>query len=256
MAMFRAYFDASGKHDTGVVVVAGYVATAKKWAEYQKKWKAVLSKHNVPYFHMSEFAHSVEAFKHGWRDNETRRREFLGDLITVLYETVEYGVACGVKYEDFATVNREYELKEFFGNAYVLAGWDCIIRLHNYLGPKYPKATTANLTYTFESGDDGAGHLVRLAERARLSIPAFYPSTNTADGRIGVVQLQCADFAAYESFRLSQKFSGQSLPFEEARFTAQLLSSIPGYWGIYTPATLTRTIRENGEVEKRNEAKA
>lgn len=61
MVMFRSYFDASGKEDLGLVVVAGYVASAKKWADYQKKWNAVLDKHRVPYFRMSEFAHSTGA---------------------------------------------------------------------------------------------------------------------------------------------------------------------------------------------------
>jgi hypothetical protein len=254
MAMFRSYFDASGKEDLGLVVVAGYVAPAKKWAEYQKKWKAALSKHDIPYFRMSELANSVGAFKDGWRCDEPRRRELQNDLIDVVKSTVEYSVACCIKYDDFAAVNREFELKEFFGNAYVLAAWDCIANVNKYLGKKRPEPSDRDVSYVFEAGDEGMGHIVRLAHAHNLPIPEFHPSRPNKRGIPFSVQLQCADFAAYEAFRASQKFRGTPVPREEARMSAQLLrDAIPGWWGIYNTAEdLARTVKNFRLVKKRS----
>src|SRR5438105_2658844 len=83
IAMFRAFFDGSGKEEQHrIVMFGGWVATAKKWSEFQKRWNGILRSFGVPYFHMKEFAHSVGAFKRGWKGDEPKRRAFLAELVT------------------------------------------------------------------------------------------------------------------------------------------------------------------------------
>lgn len=200
---------------------------------------------------MSEFAHSIGAHKDGWRYDETRRREFLNDLIDVVKNTVEYSMACCVRYDDFTTVNSKFQLTEFFGNAYVLAAWDCIANVNKYLGKKRPEPSDRDVSYVFEAGDEGVGRLVDLARRMGAPIPSFHVPRDTAT-EVGVIQLQCADFAAYEAFRVSQKFRGHPVPRDDCRMSAKLLrDAIPGWWGIYTAEKLARTVEKFG-VERRN----
>jgi hypothetical protein len=255
MAMFRAYFDASGKENLGIVTVAGWLAAARSWAAFQERWNAVLSAARVPYFRMSEFAHSTGAYKDGWKNDESRRRKLISDLAQVLKDTVEYGVSCSLRYADFKNVDLQYKLTERYGNAYVFAAQDCIARINGHLSKAHPEARRGDVSYIFERGDDGAGHLVRLAEEAGMPIPEFHPSITTTRGGVGAIQLQAADFAAYETYRLGQQyaqFEGRGVPVDEMRMPARLLLAIPHHWGIYNSEKLQITLKNIGSISRRN----
>lgn len=253
MCLFRAYFDASGKEREGTVVVAGWLASADAWVALQRQWNAVLAKHNVPYFHMKEFAHSVGAFGQGWKGYEPRRRRFLSDLIQVLYDTVEYGVAKAATYENFRNADREYKISEKYGNAYALVAHACMRQVNDYMQAFLPDLKANDVSYVFESGDDGMHHVVRLAHETGLPVPAFHPSRPQNDNRSFVVQLQCADFAAYEAFRVANTFAefGPAFPVSDLRMTAQLLAKIPHTWGVYPSTDSDASIAKLG-VERRS----
>jgi len=58
MAMLAA-FDASGhESDQPVLVVAGFVSSAKDWDEFSAKWLERLRADDLPYFQASQFANS------------------------------------------------------------------------------------------------------------------------------------------------------------------------------------------------------
>jgi hypothetical protein len=54
MAMFTAYFDASGAPDDPNVnnlTVAGFLASADQWIIFDRRWKNVLKKYGVTALH-------------------------------------------------------------------------------------------------------------------------------------------------------------------------------------------------------------
>lgn len=57
-----------------------------------------------------------------------------------------------------------------------------------------------DVEYVFEDGGPDKGGLIKamIELRPRFADPIFRPSRDTKDGRKGIVQLQAADFLAYE----------------------------------------------------------
>jgi hypothetical protein len=73
-----AYFDASGLPDDGsVLVVSGFVSSARRWARFDSEWSKILQDSGIRIFHMKEFAHSTGEFKN-WKPEEEKRRKLSG----------------------------------------------------------------------------------------------------------------------------------------------------------------------------------
>jgi hypothetical protein len=67
MADFTAYFDGSGSpHDTPVVTVAGFIATADQWGEFERNWRDACASFGVSALHMRDYAHSRREFEN-WK---------------------------------------------------------------------------------------------------------------------------------------------------------------------------------------------
>ncbi|HXX17022.1 MAG TPA: hypothetical protein VEJ47_19125 [Candidatus Eremiobacteraceae bacterium] len=84
--MFSAYFDASGHpNNTSVLAVAGFIADADQWIEFDRNWKEVLNRPDfgISSLHMKDFCHSTGEFA-AWRNDEQRRRAFLSALIEII----------------------------------------------------------------------------------------------------------------------------------------------------------------------------
>ena len=70
------YCDASATMGERFTVVAGAVASAQDWIDFDVEWSKALKDNGLRYFRMSEFANSFGQFKSGWKKNENRRRDF------------------------------------------------------------------------------------------------------------------------------------------------------------------------------------
>ena len=233
--MFTGYYDASGGADTGVMAVAGFVADVRKWQEFEFSWRLVLAKHSVPYFHMKEFAHSQGVFR-PWKGDETRRANFLRDLVQVVHETADYWISCSMRTAVLDAVTRRYGAV-FDGGAYPLVARLCIARSHDMMRSRHGKV---DLQHVFESGDEGKGKLVGMIERLNahaesahalgvhdasmdpypIPMPIFKPSRDTETEK-GVLPLQAADLVAWEFHKMHHDARLNSLqvrrPLEELR---------------------------------------
>src|SRR5579872_4678568 len=75
VAMYSAYFDASGTKRTPVLTLGGFVSTVAKWERFEKQWARILKANDVSFFHMTEFASSKGEFA-DWKGDSERRRKF------------------------------------------------------------------------------------------------------------------------------------------------------------------------------------
>ncbi|MGA9566549.1 MAG: hypothetical protein WBS19_13565 [Candidatus Korobacteraceae bacterium] len=198
-AMFTPYFDSSHSGSgKGIWVVSGWLSTVEQWERFTVDWKLVLAKYDVPYFHMKEFAHSVDAYANGWKGEDTKRANFIRSLLSVIKDYARASFSSMIESRVFAEVDKEYEVRENFGNEYALCGRTCVakvnlwLRAHGYDRPA---------EYVFEDGDE-RGRLSHLIESTGYAAPIFKPSRDrvTEDGLVvpGLIPLQAADFAAYE----------------------------------------------------------
>jgi hypothetical protein len=220
--MYTAYFDRSGqKGHHRCTVVAGWVTPVSKWNEFERGWHAVLERFGVPYLHMRELAHRIGPFSK-WKDNEPERLEFLKAAVDVIRGTLEYWTAVAIPHDVFAAVNKRYDLTPVFKNEFVFAARECATYVGYYLTSRGPYGSD-DVDYVFDRGEEGVGAVVDLFAGDDLTIPSFKASRDTPEtGEKGLVQLQAADFLAYECLKLYEGAPNWRYPFVDIRksFTA------------------------------------
>jgi len=200
--MLSSYFDSAGGKDHGFIVVAGWVSSASLWERFENDWRLALAQADVPYFHMKEFSQSKGPFK-SWKGQEGKRMNFLSTLAQIIKDYTEFGTCTYLDLSLFETVNQMYCLKEWVGNGYSFAGRECAVTATLWASNRCPEALP--LEFFFEEGDEGQGTLEKLMVKDGFARPIFRPSRDkkvvccgVEQHRRGVIQLQAADFAAYE----------------------------------------------------------
>jgi len=222
------YGDASGKEEDPIIAVGGVIARTDEWLKFEPKWNAVLKEFGVPYFHMREFAHSVEAYKVGWKKNEIKRKAFVDALVKVIIPHVSYWMVACVLRSDYQKVDADYQLHERY-YPYTLCAMPCVDQAVAWRDAHWP---TVDMEFFFECGDPHRGQLTN-AVHARTGIDPIFRSRKT-------VPLQVADFAAYEVRYIYNQLSVSRdiLAYKQARGSFKRLWEIPAKWGQYEESNL------------------
>ena len=245
---FTLYSDAAGGKDHGFIVVAGYLSTLDRWNSFAEHWKILLATYDVPYFHMKEFAQSKGPFT-TWKNDEPKRARFLSKAADIIVGHVCRSFAHAVGFSLFDRMNRRFYLKEHVGCPYSLAGISCAARARQILQRN-------DVTYVFEDGDEGKGDLLRIMHEEGFPNPVFFPSRDQKRKNHsvrGVIQLQAADFAAYELRKMFKDDPNEEWPLERYRKSLLALNRVPTDsedWGSYTEANMVRLCR-NKNIPRR-----
>lgn len=190
MAMFSAYFDASGHPDQqSVITVAGFVSSVKKWTRFDSEWNAILKSEGVEYFRMSEFASNQGQFSHGWRRATDRRREFITRLAMCLRRNVNKSFRATLIMPDYVQVNQRFLLEEGLGRPYTLCAMLCSFNLRKWAKAKHAER---KLLYFFEDGDKDKGDFEYHHKETYGEKPLFLPASKA-------VAFQAADFAGWKT---------------------------------------------------------
>jgi hypothetical protein len=202
MAKFVGFFDGSGSpDDTVAIVVAGFVAKAEQWIEFERNWSECLRKFGVSSLHMKDFAHSRGEFS-TWKEDEERRRRFLGWLIGVILTRVQHSFASAVVMDDYRRVDSRYCLSEF-AKPYALAGCTCIAKVGKW-AERWLKSSD-EIAYVFEDGDKDKGDLIRCTEKNFKTTPQVLGKEKTS-------AFQAADLLAYENLLVNVAVAKAGLP--------------------------------------------
>jgi hypothetical protein len=144
MAMFTAYFDASGdgqKHP--VVIVAGFVANLQQWAMLDHLWKKAHQEHGLDLpFHMSTFVSACNNPKYALQSDarpdyvriaaQPKEAElFIKHLATAALSTIHCGISSVVPMSLYQEVNSVLDLRRLIP-PYALAARMCIEKLHQW----------------------------------------------------------------------------------------------------------------------------
>lgn len=125
VAMYSAYFDASGTKRTPVLTLGGFVSTVNKWERFEKEWARILKANGVSFFHMTEFASSKGEFA-DWKGDSERRKKFIDELIGCINLNTNKGFAASVVIADYDRVNSKHTLTESIGHPLAICGGVCI----------------------------------------------------------------------------------------------------------------------------------
>jgi hypothetical protein len=207
---FAGYFDAAGSESNSDVIVAcGALSFTGDWARFDREWSAVMAAEGVRSFHMKDFAAFKPPFD-GWRDNEPRRREFLGSLIRLTNETVFRLYVTTLVLSDYRRVNAEFRMTEHFANPYAWAMANCLFHTFDWLlgdeepppgDPQRPVSPEDGIAFFVEKGDTGQGGLRQLMTALGWTDREYDETIQVIPKRLGEEDLtpfHVADFVAYE----------------------------------------------------------
>ena len=133
------------------------------------------------------------------------RASFIGMAADIINSHLKQTFISIVSHEDFEKVDAIYKLRERFKSPYALAGRTCIGLANNWA--RNPSSRTLSIEYIFEDGCPDKSGLISATQALPPFLPApiFRPSRDVApnkkypQGRAGLVQLQAADYIAYEA---------------------------------------------------------
>jgi hypothetical protein len=164
-------FDASGKKDRSCLVMAGFISSANHWQEFHSEWTDRLIADDLKFFHMVDFAASQDQFREGWKDNESRRRKLLGDLVGIIQAHAYRSFINVVENKYFDKLSVENQ-RLFSLNNYSLAGRGAVAKIS-----EWRKRTSGfegvPTGYVFEEGDEGSDGLsMRHGDGRRSAVPS------------------------------------------------------------------------------------
>jgi hypothetical protein len=174
---------------------------------------------------MSEFINCKGEFR-GWKNKEKKRRRLLDALAPIIVGTVVHNFGSVVVLDDWAKINREYALAENDFQPYALAGWSCVQRAlewckdHAYQTP----------LFIFERGDKHQEELKRRVKKdfGVIIRTALKKPDKRKPNELPVVQLQSADFAAWQMLNLMRSVEGRYTKQREVRAALE-----PWLWEIF-----------------------
>jgi len=193
--MFTAYFDASGKPDSYLVTVAGYIASADRWTKIEAEWNKALTEFGLGFLHMSELK------------PDHRIGDILKRFATILTTWASYGIASSVETGAFSSNSFSLQSALLFAEPYCPAAMYSIMSVEdwakrrNYNGP---------LAFVFENGDRKHEFLKAYNSAYRKFPKDLRSVTFAAKTRPA---LQSADMLAYlMRYGVSHEINGIRIP--------------------------------------------
>lgn len=202
LRVFSAFFDETGTApDADLLWIAGYIAEEKTWFEFSRQWRTVLVEHGVSALHMRHSTAGRGEFL-GW--DESRRKPFMEDLISVANSCDLWGVAVGVDKAAFDALTHAADgsvlltlAGEKARDPYLWAFHDAVIEAANQID-HIPEETVA---FVFDRQDrlQSAADRIFEALKAQESWPrrSRLGSLTFDESRLRP-PLQAADLLAYE----------------------------------------------------------
>jgi hypothetical protein len=229
MALFTAYFDASGDASfTPDVVVSGFVANFQQWGWFQYFWEKAHREAGADLpFHMTAFMAACKDPDRYSRQKDVRAdyiriakdpkaaKEFLYHLALSEITALSCGITCYVAMDFYNDLDSILCLHETFP-AYALGARMCIEKLHQW---EEKLQITEPVEYIFERGDFGQGEFSKLMVDEGENLP-IYKNKNDFLG------LQAADHYAWEQSNfIKNRRRDENIPATEG--LAMLINSIP-----------------------------
>jgi hypothetical protein len=197
MFELTAYMDETGHSKDErqkFVGMAGLIATARDWEQFERKWKETLKSFRIPFFHMKDFASLRGPFK-GW--SEIKRRKLLDKLLRIIATTYAMPFGAVIAMDDYRQLSEEEQ--GYFEDPYFLAFASCGVATIMLMAPM-PREE--KLRMVFSEQMEFRNRALKLYEKVRRvhHIGEKLGSPEFSDMR-EVVPLQGADLVAYELYK-------------------------------------------------------
>ena len=200
MAMFTAYFDASGNYQSPTAMfVSGAVASTDDWIAFEAEWLALLDANGMkPPFHMKDFksgAHPYEA----WKNKLAKQQKFELAALDLIQRRAWYTFAQGIVIPDFDRMHATFDIpkSEPWGKTInkplAHCGVAVVLRLNEWVQREAKKGKLdmqGDLEIIFDRGDMHRGELASALRDVFSVEPGFKEAAKFAP-------LQAADMLAW-----------------------------------------------------------
>jgi Protein of unknown function (DUF3800) len=205
--IITVYIDESGTHDSGVTILGGWVGRLGQWATFDPKWRRLLRRNNLSYFHSRKMRQSKGEFK-GW--SRKKKRLFTQAAAKLALKDLEFGFTIALPdaaYEEHYVAG--FRPKEIpLDSRYGLCFRYCLS-----LVPGFAKDAFGNkeldLNFLLEEGHPNAGDAERIFHRVKKQ-GLKHPVEREIVKMLNVISfgekakfpgLQVADVNAYSAFQ-------------------------------------------------------
>lgn len=130
IAMFKAYFDTSGKADSKVMAMAGFVARVSKWDRFETEWPKLLPE-GIPFFHMTDFVSRRKGWE-SWMGRSEDRAKLVAALVDCIKRNTNKGFGISLQLSEYDAIDGKYALTESAGGPYPLVGLACLAELRKW----------------------------------------------------------------------------------------------------------------------------
>lgn len=161
LAVFTAYFDASGNRQMSVMSVTGFVSRAAKWIRFEKRWRSLLPE-SISMFHMTDFASSYGGWE-AWKGESAKRVALIESLVSCAKAHTNQGFSATMRLSEYAKVDHVFQLKERHGSPYAILCMACLAGLKQWADKK--QIDWQKILCVFESGDEQQGDLIIRARQ-------------------------------------------------------------------------------------------
>jgi hypothetical protein len=251
MAMFSAYFDASGsgndKSTRGpdALFIAGFVAPVEKWLKFERRWLDLLCRYDItPPFHTTKFERARQGSYKQFQGNPARADAFRHDAIHVMNRYTNKAFCVGLVLPDLKLVFDRYEVPpNIVREPLAYCGAQICALLMKWRANRERAGSmrpSDKLELFFEQGDTHENELKAIVTEQCGRQPHFLPKEE-------VVPFQACDYLAWEHrhwLHERAKVRGPIMPRPSMLEIARLLPSDSR--GFVDRRHLLRACEENG----------
>lgn len=229
MTGYTSYSDAGGDGSGPVMTVAGFISNTEDWKRFDKEWAKVLAWAKVPYLHMNKFVAHIEPFANKKWERKELREEFIGRLLNVIRNNVDFFPFISLSMDIWKTVNFEYKMKEERLSPFAVTACGYVSIVEEWCRVK--RVPWGQIEIIFEAGDDGGkGHFTHWCKKASNKTPIPKPGIqdeNEEPSEYPLTPLQACDFAAWETRHAETGLSRDSSNYTFRRSFDELLLRLP-----------------------------
>ncbi|MEH2486453.1 DUF3800 domain-containing protein [Bradyrhizobium sp. AZCC 2230] len=200
------YIDESGTHESGYTILGGWVGRLGQWATFAPKWKSLLKKNGLTYFHSNKMRQSKGEFK-GWKI--VQKRVFMNRAASLALNNLEFGFTVALNDEDYRRLYlsggdaRGKRLDSRYG----LCFRHCLSFVPHHAIQAFKDHSDLDIQFVMEAGHKNYGDAERIFAATRNStveseqyIVRTLASLVSADKK-DFAGLQVADVNAYGTFQ-------------------------------------------------------
>jgi hypothetical protein len=206
---YTMHADDSGKRQSSMIVVGGYVAEAAQWELLQKEWMPKVKRHGLTEFKRS--AYNMKKLGH----------DFPLALADIIHDRAACAFAVGIDCDDYRKVAKKYALGLYYLTPFSLCARTCVAIVRDWCRAK--RVPHDHMAYIYDKGSEDSGTFFDLL-RNDLS-PEVKDITIIPECSHRIAGLQCADFLSWE---IRNQFLKNLNPRSKDELTPELASLLRG----------------------------